>query len=199
EHDVKPGETLVRIVTVALERPPLAVGNVRWLFVPSGEYIFPIVVSYSDPSGVRADPENDLAVSFEAPFSVLIIGALAGAFIVGILRTWMMLLQTHRAGQLNLSIFFRRVGAFVGLQLPVSLLIAILAIVLAKISTEFRGVLRIELSDFWAGFLVGVLAQSTTGPIAEALGRVVGGVQPNGEPGVVVVTESSPVLSREKE
>ena len=65
-------------------------------------------------------------------------------------------------------------GAFVGLRLPVGLCMAVIAIVLARISLDFQGVLQVELKDFWGGVVVGLLAQSTTGPVAEALGRIIG-------------------------
>src|SRR5262249_41984487 len=133
-----------------------------------------------DESGSEAERAQELRVSFDAPFLALILGALVGALLIGLLRTWMALLRTDGAGRLTPKVCCRHVLAFIGLQLPVSVLTALLVIILARISTDFRGVLRVELNDVWAGVLVGILAQSTTGPIAEALGRVVGGVEVTG-------------------
>ena len=194
EKDVQSSETLAWVVTVELRRPQLTVEDMKWLFVPSGDYTFPVVVAYKDESGKEADAEKDLTVSFQTPFSVLIAGALVGALLIGVLRTWTILLGIYKSGRLTSGVCFRLILALAGLQLPVSLLVALLAIIFAKISTDFRGVLRIELNDFWAGLLVGVLAQSTTGPIAEALGQVVGGVEPGQGPEGGPVAETLSVV-----
>src|SRR5262249_34705573 len=143
--DLQPGGTVERLVTVALRRPQFALGDMKWLFVSAGDYTFRAVVSYKDESGSEAERAQELRVSFDPPFLALILGALVGALLIGLLRTWMALLRTDGAGRLTPKVCCRHVLAFIGLQLPVSLLTALLAIILARISTDFRGVLRVEL------------------------------------------------------
>jgi hypothetical protein len=173
QRDLPAGSSFETVVTVPFERPPIALKDFGWLLLSAGTYTFRAVVDYKDEQNIELHSSTELPLRFDAPFIVLMLGALLGALLIGVLRTWMTLIQRRRAGTLTGSVWAGEIFALTFLELPVSLLTAVLAMVLARISTDFQGVLRVELNDIWAGVLVGLLAQSTTGPIAEALGRVV--------------------------
>lgn len=171
--DLPPGKVLEKVVTQPFARPPLESDDLGWLFLSAGTYTFRVVVDYTNEEKVDMQAAAELPVRFEAPLVILLLGALAGAMIIGVLRTWLRLLRRWRAGELTGAATRREIFGLLTLELPVSMLTALLAMVIARISTDFQGVLRVELNDIWAGVLVGMLAQSTTGPIAEALGKFV--------------------------
>ena len=144
-----------------------------WFSARAGQHRFRGCIRYSTMPG-----EPPLmcrkVVQLDAPLSVLFVGALLGVLLVGVLRQLSILQRYYDGSNLRVWTLLVELGAFVGLRLPVGLCMAVIAIVLARISLDFQGVLQVELKDFWGGVVVGLLAQSTTGPVAEALGRIIG-------------------------
>ncbi len=155
--------------------PSQPLRGLRWLFVGAGTCRFRACVKHN--SANASDPDSVIGritcsehdVRLNAPLSVLAIGALLGGLIVGALRQWAWFLRQYERGELSWRAFARELGAFAVFRLPVGLCTAALAILLARISRWLQGVLRVELNDFRGGFVVGMPAQSTSGPVAEAL------------------------------
>jgi hypothetical protein len=145
-----------------------------WLSARAGQHRFRGCIRYSTMPEVSLPLCAEKVVELDAPLSVLFVGALLGALQVGVLRQLSILQRYYDGSNLHVWTLLVELGAFVGLRLPVGLCMAVIAIVLARISLYFQGVLQVELKDFWGGVVVGLLAQSTTGPVAEALGRIIG-------------------------
>jgi hypothetical protein len=114
---------------------------------------------------------------FDPPFWVLFVGAMLGAGTVGLLRMFAGLNQTYDRHGLSPNVAIKSVAAFACLRLPLGLLTAAIAILLARTSTEMNGVLHVELTDVWGGFVVGLLAQSSAGPLGRRVGELLGGAQ----------------------
>jgi hypothetical protein len=173
DQDLPAGATYEKAVRVSVASRPGWRG-LGWLFFSAGTYVFRVSVDYQHADvGAKDAVSVELPVPFGAPFAVLIVGALAGSLLVGLLSTWRRLLEEWRAARLTARTIAAQAAGLAFLELPTGMLAALLAIVIAHISTEFAGVLKIELNDVWAGVIVGLLAQSTTGPVAEALRRYI--------------------------